>query len=260
MALCERGIKLPKLGVVRCRVSRKAEGRILSATVSRTAGGRYFVSVLFTDWEPERLERSGEEAGIRLGIRTLATLSDGTEIGNPRYFSRSQERIAHLQRELARKTSGSRNSEKVRQKLARVYEHVHAQKADHLQKVTTGLVREYDVLCVRAEARERLARDARFAGLLSDAGWGEFVRLLSYKCMWYGKELVKIDRYYPSTRTCSACGYVNEELGRRKSTGEWECPKCHVRHGRALNAARNILEEGKRLREAGSAAFLRTAE
>ncbi|MCI8510513.1 MAG: IS200/IS605 family element transposase accessory protein TnpB [Lachnospiraceae bacterium] len=249
--LRENAVKLPKLGMVKCRVSKQAEGRILSATVSRTAAGRYFVSLLFTDWESVAFPQAGRAVGIQLGIKKLVTLSNGTEIENPCYRKRSKEKLIRLQRGLSRKTSGSRNYEKARQRLARAYEHIRNQKTDMLHKLTTQLVREYDMLCIRDEPIKRMSKDRRFAEPLFDAGWGELVSGLSYKCGWYGKTLVKIDPLYPSTRRCSVCGYEYRRLSRQKVIMEWICPGCHARHKRAVNAAVNLLKEGTRLIGAG---------
>ncbi|MCI8454950.1 MAG: transposase [Lachnospiraceae bacterium] len=251
VALYENSIKLPKLGRVKCRVSKKAEGRILSATVLRTAAGRYFVSLVFTDWGPVPFLQTGKAAGMQLGIRTLVTLSDGTEIKNPYFLKKSRKKILRLQKELSRKTSGSQNYEKARKRLARAYEHTHNQKADMLHKLTTQLVREYDVLCVRDEPLKKMIRERRFAGPLLDAGWGALVSELSYKCGWYGKTLVKIDPLYPSTRRCSVCGFEYMPVSRQKRIMEWNCPSCHTRHKRAVNAAVNLLKEGMRLAETG---------
>lgn len=241
----DRKIKLPKLGLVECRVSKKVEGRILSATVFQAPSGKYFASVCFTDFEPQPLPKTGTVAGVHMGIQNLAETSDGIQFENPRYLEKSQKKIARLQRQLSRKSKDSQNREKARIKLARAYERAANQKTDAMQKLTTQLVRDYDVICIRDEQLTEMAKERLFAKYLVDAGWGEFVGQLDYKCKWYGKELVKISNWHPSVQLCSACGYKNPEV-KKNSPRQWDCPKCGAHHNRTENAAMNILVEGLR--------------
>jgi putative transposase len=243
----KNAIKLPKLGRVRCRISRRPQGRILSVTVFQNPGGRYGVSVCCTDIEPQILPKTGRAAGLHLGITNLVTTSDGEHFENPRYFEKSEKKIARLTRRLSRKPKDSNNRGKARIKLARAHERVANQRNDYLNKLSTELVRKYDAICVRDAKPSALTRDKRFAKLATDAGHGALLAKLRYKCAWYGKDLIMIDAYFPSVRTCSVCGSESAEVGRRNAIREWECPECGSLHERGVNAALNVLNEGLRV-------------
>jgi putative transposase len=243
----KNAIKLPKLGSVRCRVSRRPQGRILSVTVFQNPSGRYFVSVCCTEVEASHFPKTGRIAGLHLGITNLVTTSDGKRFENPRYFEKSEKKIARLTRNLSRKPKDSSNREKARIKLARSHERVANQRNDYLNKLSTELARKYDAICVRNSNPAALTRDKRFAKLATDAGHGALIANLRYKCAWYGKDLIMIDAYFPSVRTCSVCGRESAEVGRRNAIREWECPKCGTLHERGVNAALNVLNEGLRV-------------
>jgi putative transposase len=181
-----------------------------------------------------------------MGIRNLATTSDGKRFDNLRSFEKSMKKIARLQRQVSRKSKDGKNREKARIRLALAYERAVNQKTDTLQKITTRLVNEYDVICVRNEQIIEKMKNPFFAKYMSDAGWGEFVKQLTYKCEWYDKHLVKISNWHPSAQLCSSCGHQNPEVNKKKFLREWDCSNCSTRHNRAINAARNILAEGMR--------------
>jgi putative transposase len=237
-------IKLTKLGLVRCKVSRPVEGRILSATVFQTRSGKYFVSVCCTDAEAHPLPKTGKAVGLHLGLVDLVTTSAGEHIENPRYLEKSAKKLARLRRRLSRKPKDSKNREKARIKMARAYEKATNQRSDTLNKLSMRLVRDCDVICVRDVDVAALRKDRRFSKLIGDAGWGEFMRLLRYKCAWYGKAFVLVDGLLPSARTCSACGFENAAMNRKNRPREWDCPVCGAHHDRGVNAATNVLNEG----------------
>ena len=239
-------IMLPKLGLVECRGLREVEGRILSASVAQVASGKYFVSVCCTEYEPEPLPATGKQIGLHLGIRSLAVGSNGETFDNERYRERAQKRLARLHRRLSRKPSGSANREKARLALANAYERITNQRSDKLHKLSAQLVRDYDVICVRADEISKMVKRAPFGYYLTDAAWGEFIRQLAYKSEWNGRKLVKVQPGFPSAQLCSACGYKNAEQANR-SEREWECSKCGARHNRAVNAAINTLNEGMKI-------------
>ena len=243
--LSDKHIRIPKLGEVSCRVSKQIQGRILSATVSQNPSGKYFVSVLCTDVEIEPLERTGAVVGVDLGIKELAITSDGQLFANPKHFTKSQKKLAKLQRQLSRKSKGSNNREKARIKVARLHEHIANQRLDNAHKLTTGLVRRYDLVAIETLMPKNMVKNRRLAKAISDASWGEIARQLEYKCAWYGKEMVKVDRFYPSSQTCSFCGVKNTDT-KNLAVREWGCPGCKTHHDRDINAAKNILEEGLR--------------
>jgi putative transposase len=189
----DSAIKLPKLGRVRCRVSRRPEGRILSASVFQSPSGKYFVSVCCTDVNPRSLPKTGKTAELKLGITPLVTSSDGFASENPRYFEKSEKKIARLSRRLSRKPKGSNNREKARIKLARAYEKVSNRRSDCLNKLSMRLVLEYDAIYIRNTKPSEHMTDKRFAKELADAGLGYLLGKLRYKCEWYGKEFVLTD-------------------------------------------------------------------
>jgi len=248
IAVYDNEIKLPKLGLVTCKVSRQIDGRILFATISQVPSGKYFVSVCCTEFEPVPLIKTEAEAGIHMGIKTLVSLSDGRRFKNVRAFEKSRAKIGRLQRRLSRKSKDSKNHEKARLKLARAYEKVTNQRNDFLHKLTSQLVNEYDLICVREEPFSERAKNTHYSKYAADAGFGTFVRQLEYKCNWYGKDLIKISNWHPSVQLCSYCGHKNLALKLRNSSAKWTCPNCGEQHNRAVNAAVNILNEAKRVR------------
>ena len=242
----DRHIKLPKLGLVKVRDKQVPQGRILNATISQEPDGRFYCSLCCTDVSFKQLSKTNQFVGIDLGLVDFAIFSDGIKIENPRFFEKSEKKLAKLQRELSRKTIGSNRWNKARIKVAKLQKHISNQRKDFLQKLTTLIVKKYDIICIEdldvksMKETELTIRNKR----VSDVSWSEFRRQLTYKSTWYGRTLSAVDRYYPSSQICHHCGRID---GKKAETIRfWVCPKCNLKLDRDINAAINILNEGLR--------------
>lgn len=210
-------------------------------TISKDPTNKFYCSILIQiNVDPKPL--TGKMVGIDLGLKELFILSDGTKIDNPKYFRENQTELKKAQQHLSRKAKGSNRCNKQRIKVARVHDKTKNRRKHLLHEVSTKIVTNFDVICVENLNVKGMVKNHCLAKAISDASWSSFVTMLDYKCNWYGKTLVKIDRFYPSSKTCSNCGYKVDILG--LDIREWTCPSCETNHDRDINAAKNILDKG----------------
>lgn len=218
-------------------------------TVKLSPAGRWTVSLL-VDVEIEPLPQSSNQIGIDLGVTSLVALSNGEKIANPKGFNAKRRKLKKAQKALARKQTGSNNRHKARLKVAKVHQEISDARKDFLHKLTTRLVRENQTIAVEDLAVKNMVKNRKLALSISDASWGELVRQLEYKCDWYGRTLVKIDRWFPSSKRCGSCGHIAEKLP--LNIREWDCPNCGSHHDRDINAAHNILAAGLAVKVCGA--------
>jgi putative transposase len=213
-----------------------------TVTVSLHPSGRWHISIRFDDPTIKPLPVNENAIGIDLGVKSLIAGSNGEKITNPKHFKKHQKRLKKAQKNLTRKQKGSKNREKARIKVAKIHLEISDSRKDFLHKLTTRLVRENQVIAVESLAVKNMVKNHKLALAISDSGWSELIRQLDYKCRWYGRKLVEIDRWFPSSKRCNSCGHILEKMP--LNVREWQCPNCRTNHDRDINASKNILAAG----------------
>jgi putative transposase len=213
-----------------------------TVTVTLHPSGRWHISIRFDDPTIKPLPVNENAIGIDLGITSLIADSNGEKITNPKHFKKHQKRLKKAQKNLARKQKGSKNREKARVKVAKIHLNISDSRKDFLHKLTTRLVRENQVIAVESLAVKNMVKNHKLALAISDSGWSELIRQLDYKCRWYGRKLIEIDRWFPSSKRCNSCGHIVEKMP--LNIREWQCPNCGISHDRDINASKNILAAG----------------
>ena len=256
VAITESTVKLPKIGHIKAKLPNRMNGLIKSATITKTATGQYYASVL-VETIVDELPNTQSNIGIDLGLTDFIVLSDGSKVANPKFLSKLQHKLAREQKILAkrravakvanRKLSDSRNYQKQKFKVAKVYEKITNSRTDFLHKLSLNLIKNHDVIAIEDLNVKGMVKNHKFAKAISDSSWSTFTTMLAYKAEWYRKTLVKIDRWYPSSKTCSGCNHLLTKAELPLSLRSWVCPSCLQTNDRDINASINILKEGLKL-------------
>ena len=242
-------IILPKFkDGIKVKIHREVKGEIGKMSITKTPTGKYYVSI-FTKQQIEDLPKTNKQVGIDLGLKDFVITSDNNKFKNNRYTKKYAKQLKKAQQHLSRKQKGSNGFEKQKLKVAKIHEKIASCRLDTLHKVSYELVRDNGLIVIEDLNVKGMIKNRKLSKHIADASWGNFVNLLQYKCDWYGRELVKVNRFFPSSKTCNECGWINQEL--KLSDREWTCKSCGVVHDRDINASRNILKEGLKIHRQG---------
>ena len=233
-------IKLAKMSPMRMAEPLRFDGKIMSGTVSRVAD-KWYISIAVEVRRDLTLPKTGKYVGVDSGVKDIAITSDGYKFANPRWIQKSEKKLKRLNRELARRQRASKRRERTRLRLARKHNQVANQRRDWLHKITTFLVRNYDVIALEDLNVRGMVKNHNLAKAITNVSFGEFNRQIEYKAQMYGKQIYRVDRFFPSSKTCSVCGCIQDKMP--LNVREWTCPDCGAHHDRDINAAQNLLRQ-----------------
>ena len=250
-SVVDNSISLPKFkSNIKIKKHQEMSGNVRSMTITKDCDGKYYVAIL-TEQSYEPVQKSNKSVGIDLGLKDFVITSDGKVYKNNRYTKKYERKLSKAQKHLSRKQEDSTSYENQRRKVVKIHKKIANSRNDVLHKVSTELVRDYDIICCENLNVKGMIKNHRLAKHIVDVSWGTFINYLEYKCNREDKTLVKINRYFPSSQTCSECGYINQNT-KDLSVREWTCPSCGKHHNRDLNASINILREGLKTLSAGT--------